>query len=241
MRPILLALLVLSVSLAASQPLNCTPSTVLTSTMNGCLQNNQDAVYLRDSGCTIVACAPKNIQNPPVCLDSTRLSGSVQLCLVSGLYADVYGNSSCSFVKCVAKSTRSPGSGGTNQIVVNQTNTTSTSILDTVMGLGNKYGTIIGGVFTVIIAIVGWHFTQRNKNTMGKYLTHIDTTYSSFKMNAQDCETELHKLRKSITEDLKKGKLEESSYAILEKRIDDYLKEVRDQIKFQKKMSKKSK
>jgi hypothetical protein len=61
-------------------------------------------------------------------------------------------------------------------------------------------------------------------------MSEIDDTYSSFKMNSRRCEAELYRLKDSISNELKKGKIDEGAYAVLEKRIEDYMREIREQI-----------
>lgn len=68
------------------------------------------------------------------------------------------------------------------------------------------------------------------KRYLKRLLNESDTVYTRFKMNARRCEAELYRLKDVIATDLKEGRLEEQSYAILEKRLDSYMKEIQERI-----------
>lgn len=59
----------------------------------------------------------------------------------------------------------------------------------------------------------------------------IDEIYSRYKMNTRRCETELLRLKNKVTEEMKLGRIREESFAILKDRIDEYLHEIRREIK----------
>src|SRR3989344_3209657 len=92
------------------------------------------------------------------------------------------------------------------------------------------FWTIIGAIAGVAALLAGWYYTRRKKKSISKFMTEIDDTYSSFKMKSRRCEAELYRLKDMLADELKKGKIDESTYSILEKRIEDYLKEIREQI-----------
>lgn len=85
--------------------------------------------------------------------------------------------------------------------------------------------TIISG----IAAITGFSMSARKKKkSISKYMTEIDNTFSEFKQKTKRCEAELYRLRDLLEERLKKGKIDESIYELLQKRIDKYLEEITD-------------
>lgn len=88
----------------------------------------------------------------------------------------------------------------------------------------------IGVILAIIAAAIGWLFTRRKRSRLKRLLDDIDKAYESFKMNSRRCESELIRLRENGLDELKKGNIDQGSYAILEKRIDDYLKEIREWI-----------
>lgn len=99
-------------------------------------------------------------------------------------------------------------------------------------GTGNKAidWSAVSVVVVVIGMIIGWLATRRQKSAVADLMTKIDFEYSSYKMKPSECEKELYRLRNAISDELKKGKIDTSSYSILDKRIDDYLVELRQRI-----------
>ncbi len=71
---------------------------------------------------------------------------------------------------------------------------------------------------------------SRQKRYLKKLIDEIDVVYARFKMNARRCEAELYRLKDMITADFKEGKLEEQNYAVLDRRLDSYMKEIQDRI-----------
>lgn len=212
-----LAILLALIQLSAA----CTGQAKLNETAAACLQGGQDAVYFLDGACMAVACGPKSRDVVGVCLQADALSKGVQNCLGSGYEADVFGNSSCADVRCSPRTGGGRAAQGTNL-------TNSSSLLDVAAYYGTKYGTVIGAVGTAAVAIAGWYLATRKKSKMGVYLTRIDELYASYRENAGQCEAELKKMKKAIVEELKKGNLDESTFGIVDKRIDDCLAEVRE-------------
>lgn len=88
----------------------------------------------------------------------------------------------------------------------------------------------MGVMLFIISGVVTWFITRRKKRKIGKLMHEVDNAYSKFKMNTKRCEAELYRLKDIIDEQFKKGKLDEGSYNILEKRISDYMREIREQI-----------
>jgi len=85
-----------------------------------------------------------------------------------------------------------------------------------------------------VCSFAAYLITRRTQNRQKRYLKRLlnesDTVYTHFKMNARRCEAELYLLKDVITTDLKEGRLEEQSYAILEKRLDSYMNEIQERI-----------
>jgi hypothetical protein len=83
--------------------------------------------------------------------------------------------------------------------------------------------TIISG----IAAVTGFSISaQKKKKSISKYMTEIDNTFNEFRQKTKRCEAELYRLRDLLEERLKKGKIDESIYELLQKRIDKYLEEI---------------
>jgi len=65
-------------------------------------------------------------------------------------------------------------------------------------------------------------------------MDEVDDIYSRFKMNTRRCETELYRLKDDVLDDFKEGMIDEKNYKTLDKRIGDYMKEVKEQIEKEK-------
>ena len=98
---------------------------------------------------------------------------------------------------------------------------------------------LVTGLLTISaagIGVAGWmvkmHSTRRRKKILFKNLMEeVDEVYSRFKMNAIRCEAELHRLKDDVLDEFKEGMIEEDNFNVLGRRIDDYMREVREEIK----------
>jgi len=86
----------------------------------------------------------------------------------------------------------------------------------------------LGVILVPIGAFAAWIIARRKRRSISKYLTEIDDCFSHYKMKSKRCEAELYRLRDMISEELKKGSIDENAYSVLDKRIDEYLKELRE-------------
>jgi len=88
---------------------------------------------------------------------------------------------------------------------------------------------LVGLVAPVALFGFAWVRSRRRKAVIKTLLNKIDEIYSSFKMNPQKCEEGLCGLRNTILEDLADGKITQENYDIMDKKIEEYLKELRKQ------------
>ncbi len=86
---------------------------------------------------------------------------------------------------------------------------------------------IIGIVMTSVGSAVGWYAKTGRKRRLGTLLDKVDKLYLSFKENTTKCESALYDFKDVVASDLKQGKIDESSFQILDNRIDKYLAEVK--------------
>lgn len=87
------------------------------------------------------------------------------------------------------------------------------------------------GVILLVVGVVGgWVITQRKNRLVKKLLNDIDNVYSTFKMKSRRCEAELYRLKDVALDEFKAGRINETTFQILDGRIDNYLKEIREQI-----------
>lgn len=91
--------------------------------------------------------------------------------------------------------------------------------------------TFIGG--TVGIVRWGGNYRKRIKvkrRTFQEYLERVDEIYTQYKMNSRQCEAELYKLKTRVIDDFKQDIIDEKKFNILDKRIDEYILEIREEL-----------
>lgn len=105
------------------------------------------------------------------------------------------------------------------------------SIFDRIgKGIMNNLG-VVFAILAVVVAISGFTFAGRRKRrSISKHMNEIDNTYSEYKMKAKRCEAELYRLKDIIDDELKNAKLDDSAYALLVGRIEEYMVEIQKQI-----------
>lgn len=106
-------------------------------------------------------------------------------------------------------------------VIINNTATAQESGTD-----WNMIGGIIA-IISVIVGIVGWFLTRKKTGTTSKYLSEINKTFNDFKGNTDNCEVKLVELKSKIEKDFSSGKLTEQSYDILDRKIENYLSDIR--------------
>jgi|GEM_PF-5621815 len=88
---------------------------------------------------------------------------------------------------------------------------------------------LIVSLIGVFFAVTGFTFAnQKKKKSVSNFLNQIDDTFDAFKWKSKRCEAELYRLEDMIEDQLKNGKLDESSYDLLTKRINKYLREIQE-------------
>ncbi|UCF08261.1 MAG: Ig-like domain-containing protein [Thermoplasmata archaeon] len=80
---------------------------------------------------------------------------------------------------------------------------------------------------SLIAFLIGFLSLRRKRSKLRHYLDDIDDTYDEYKENPQRCEEELIALRESIKKEVRRGRLEENHFLILDKKIDEYLLEMK--------------
>ena len=90
----------------------------------------------------------------------------------------------------------------------------------------------IGGA---AVGAVGWATRTRSERRRRKILFKelmqgVDDVYTRFKMNARQCEAELLRLKDQVMEEFKQGMITEENYDVLERRIEEYLREIREEL-----------
>jgi hypothetical protein len=85
----------------------------------------------------------------------------------------------------------------------------------------------IGVIIIVVGAGVGWFITKKKRGLTSKYLKEINNAFETLKDNPGKCEIKLYSLKDKIEEQFIAGKITEQSYALLEGKIENYVKGLR--------------
>lgn len=87
---------------------------------------------------------------------------------------------------------------------------------------------LVVSVIGVVLAVSGFSIANKSKQkNLKKFLHEIDDAYTSYKWKTKRCEAELYRLLDQVEEQLKEGKIDESTFSLLEKRIHKYLDEIK--------------
>jgi len=81
-----------------------------------------------------------------------------------------------------------------------------------------------------LIGIASYHKSNKRRKKFFEYVVKIDNVYKSYRGNLQTAEAELHKIKTALVEDFRKGAVDEGNYITLEKKIGDYLADIRVKI-----------
>jgi hypothetical protein len=84
--------------------------------------------------------------------------------------------------------------------------------------------TIIG---TAAVALVGVLSLRKKRSLLSRYIGKLDTIYKKNKWDPDQCSKKLNALKESLKLKVSQGKVEEYHFIILDKRIDEYLEEVK--------------
>ena len=96
----------------------------------------------------------------------------------------------------------------------------------------------ITGLVTIgaaVVGVFGWMYRKRLMDRrvrilITKRLEEVDDVYSRFKMNSIKCESELIRLKGEILHEFKEGLIDEQNFETLDRRIDEYMKEIHEEI-----------
>jgi hypothetical protein len=84
--------------------------------------------------------------------------------------------------------------------------------------------TIIG---TAVAALVGYWSLRKKRSKLRNYIGKLDDVYNEHRKDPYVCEYKLNQLKEALKIKFKRAEMEENHYLILDKKIDDYLAQVR--------------
>lgn len=85
----------------------------------------------------------------------------------------------------------------------------------------------IGGVAaTAGAGFLGWFLKTRKRRFVSGYLMKIDSIYNQYSMNREECRKLLSQMKEESIQLLKKGKIDEPHFTLVDNKLTAYLKEV---------------
>jgi hypothetical protein len=92
--------------------------------------------------------------------------------------------------------------------------------------IGNYWQQLLGAAATGMSVVLGWLFKTRKRRFLTGYMSKIDSTFTEYAVNREECKTQLKQMKANIVKLLEKGKIDESHFTILEGKIAQYLREL---------------
>ena len=71
-------------------------------------------------------------------------------------------------------------------------------------------------------------FKNRKRSALSSYLTKIDSTYNRYAVDRIECRNQLERLKSDAIEMLKSGKIDEGHFLMLDEKISQYLKDLKE-------------
>jgi hypothetical protein len=113
-------------------------------------------------------------------------------------------------------------------ITTTATGTTKTQLSSSLFGFeGTQLLQVAGGGAAAVVApLMGWMFKTRKRRFVSGYLTRIDSTYNEYFMNREECRKRLAQMKNEAVQLLKKGKVDEPHFTIIDNKLTQYLKDL---------------
>jgi len=120
------------------------------------------------------------------------------------------------------------GSTEPTPITTTATGTTKSQPSSSLFGLeGTQLLQIAGGGAAAVGApVMGWMFKTRKRRFVSGYLIKIDSTYNEYSMNREECRKRLTQMKNEALQLLKKGKVDEPHFTIIDNKLTQYLKDL---------------
>ena len=83
-----------------------------------------------------------------------------------------------------------------------------------------------GGVAAVAVPALGWLFKTRKRRFVSGYLTRVDSVYNEYFMNREECRKRLVQMKDEIVQLLKKGRIDEPHFTIIDSKLERYMKDL---------------
>jgi len=124
----------------------------------------------------------------------------------------------------IPSSTTTSGAVTTTVVMSSTSSTSSGSGMIEILFSGRL--SAIGGIATAGSLLLGWFFKTRKRRFLSGYMTKIDSTYNNYAVNREECKGRLNQMKDDVAEMLKKGKIDDTHFGILEGKISQYLRDL---------------
>jgi hypothetical protein len=85
---------------------------------------------------------------------------------------------------------------------------------------------IVGVAATAGAGFLGWFLKTGKRRFVSGYLMKIDSTYNQYYMNREECRKRLSQMKEEAIQLLKKGKIDEPHFTLVDNKLTTYLKEI---------------
>jgi len=117
------------------------------------------------------------------------------------------------------------GGGGTLSVTPSQPSTSFLGFLN-LQTLDPRLLQTVGAAATGGSVILGWLFKTRKRRFMLGYLSRIDSVHNEYSLNREECKKRLVQMKDEVVQLLKKKKIDEPQFSILDAKLTQYLKDL---------------
>lgn len=98
--------------------------------------------------------------------------------------------------------------------------------LETIFSLPQENPAALGVILSLLAGPVGWYLRKRGRMSLSRRLDSIVSTYRLHSANKEECRSKLAEVREQIIQDLKRGKISEEQFRLLDDTVTDYLEKL---------------
>jgi len=87
---------------------------------------------------------------------------------------------------------------------------------------------IVGLAVAVVTPVSVWLFSRRRRSRLRFLMRNIESTFTKFRSDVSKCEVALLLIKEEAQRDLEEGRITAEQFALIDKRLQEYLKELRN-------------
>jgi len=85
---------------------------------------------------------------------------------------------------------------------------------------------MVGLAIAVATPVSAWFFSRRRRSRLRVLMRNIESTFTKFRSNVSKCEVALLLIREEAQRDLEGGRITTEQFNLIDKRLQEYLKEL---------------